>query len=441
MTLLRLFAAVLLLAVLSPLRGQAQQAQMWCIIPGTAQQYTPCSPSNPLAVEVTANGTVATVTPDGFGRSSIIGTKLFYDAFETSFDTATNWATPVSAGGGVGEAWSAGQITLGTGTTANGYSYVTSQHAFQPVPPGFLQIAKAVKIPATIPANTEAFWGVGTSTATPTAASPITEGCGFEIQAAATSALEKMYAVCFAGSVRTVIQDLSAGTGNSTQPTDGNMHTYYLFFRGDYYYFSIDSLTNIVAIQNTGVNGPNVNTQTLKVQAVAGATAPTSSLTITVGAMWVGDTGRNGTMVCDVNHPYICQTVVASGATGGGAGVAIAPSSSSSIGIPSVVSASAEASHVLKASAGNLYSVYADNFTATAGWLAIINSVSAPTTGSSITPLECVPLPASGSASINYNPGPPSVFPTGITALLTSAANCFTFTSGTITGFIKGSVQ
>lgn len=120
--------------------------------------------------------------------------------------------------------------------------------------------------------------------------------------------------------------------------------------------------------------------------------------------------------------------------------VAIAPTSSSSGGITPVVSGSAEATHVLKASAGNLYSVYATNLTATAGFLTVINATSAPGDGAQ-TPLECVPLPANGNASINYSAGPPSVFSTGITAIVTSANTCFTKTTGVITAFIKGSVQ
>ena len=109
--------------------------------------------------------------------------------------------------------------------------------------------------------------------------------------------------------------------------------------------------------------------------------------------------------------------------------------------ITPVVSGSAEASHVFKASAGNLYNVYAQNFTATAGFLVVINATTAPTTGSAITPLDCIALPSSGFASLSYASGSVEIFSTGITVLLTSAANCFTFTSGTITGYIHGQYQ
>lgn len=121
------------------------------------------------------------------------------------------------------------------------------------------------------------------------------------------------------------------------------------------------------------------------------------------------------------------------------ASVAPAPTALSTLGITSVVSASGEATHVLKASAGNLYSAYATNLTATAGFLLILNATSAPADGA-VTPVECVPLPANGSASISYAGGPPAQFATGITAVVTSAVTCFTKTTGVITSFIKGSI-
>lgn len=120
--------------------------------------------------------------------------------------------------------------------------------------------------------------------------------------------------------------------------------------------------------------------------------------------------------------------------------VVITPSSSLTVGITPIVSASAEATHVLKAAAGNLYSVYATNLTATAGFLTVLNATAAPGDGA-ITPLECVPIAANGNASISFAGGPPAAFSTGITVVVTSAATCFTKTTGVITAFIKGAVQ
>jgi len=125
-------------------------------------------------------------------------------------------------------------------------------------------------------------------------------------------------------------------------------------------------------------------------------------------------------------------------------GIGISPDPSSVAGITPVVSSTTGTSLILKGSPGNLYSVYAVNSTATSGLLIIANSATVPGTGvlTAGSVLDCVVLAASGSASINYNPGPMAVYGTGITALLSSASNCFTFTtSGGLTGFIKGATQ
>lgn len=129
-----------------------------------------------------------------------------------------------------------------------------------------------------------------------------------------------------------------------------------------------------------------------------------------------------------------------SGGSGGADQVNIKPNSSAAIGITPVVSGSGEASHVLKNGAGNLWSVYATNLTATTGFLVVINATSAPADGA-ITPLACVPLAGNSVASLNWAPGPPAVFSTGITAVVTSASTCFTKTTGVITAYISGAVQ
>lgn len=120
--------------------------------------------------------------------------------------------------------------------------------------------------------------------------------------------------------------------------------------------------------------------------------------------------------------------------------VTLVPSSAAAVAIASVVSTSAKATHVIKASAGNLYSAYAVNLTSTPGYLLVFDATSAPVDGA-VTPLDCAPLPASGYASVNYRSGPPKRFATGVVVVVSSAATCFTKTTGTITAFMSGDVQ
>lgn len=108
-------------------------------------------------------------------------------------------------------------------------------------------------------------------------------------------------------------------------------------------------------------------------------------------------------------------------------------------GATSTSSTTAEAGRVLKASAGNLYSLGVTNLTATAGFVVVTNTTTVPADGA-VTPIECIPIPASGRAELNLNPGPGLYFATGISVFITSAANCFTKTTGVVTGFFRGSV-
>ena len=103
-------------------------------------------------------------------------------------------------------------------------------------------------------------------------------------------------------------------------------------------------------------------------------------------------------------------------------------------------SAAAEATHIFKATPGNLFSIYATNLTAAVGFLAVVSQATVPADGA-IVPLDCVPLPANGNASINFFPGPPTPYQNGIVAILTSAASCFVKTTGVIAGFIKADIQ
>jgi hypothetical protein len=118
-------------------------------------------------------------------------------------------------------------------------------------------------------------------------------------------------------------------------------------------------------------------------------------------------------------------------------GVEMAPTTSAAAGITPVVSAAAESSHVLKASAGNLYSVYVTTG-ATAGYLMVFNATSAPADGA-VTPIECAAVPASSTTSVSYLPGPMGVFSTGITAVF-STTGCFTKTASA-TAFFHGLIK
>ena len=107
------------------------------------------------------------------------------------------------------------------------------------------------------------------------------------------------------------------------------------------------------------------------------------------------------------------------------------------------VTATGVSSLLAKSLPGNQYSVYATNYTATAGFLVGYNATSVPADGALTGSLivECVPLPANGTASINDQPGPTTNYSAGMVYILTSAATCATKTSGTLLGFISAKIQ
>jgi hypothetical protein len=92
-----------------------------------------------------------------------------------------------------------------------------------------------------------------------------------------------------------------------------------------------------------------------------------------------------------------------------------------------VVSASAEGSHILKASPGCLIAAYVYNSGA-AGFLLIFNSATVPADGA-VTPIHCLPVAAASYQFVNFAPLPPEWYSAGIVAVV-STTGCFTKTIG-----------
>jgi len=113
----------------------------------------------------------------------------------------------------------------------------------------------------------------------------------------------------------------------------------------------------------------------------------------------------------------------------GSASQAVAEQGSSlaAVGIVPAITQSGTAV-VGKASQGNLYSAYAINTTATAGYLACINAAAAPASGAAITPVDVQTLAGAvgATASINYGAGPPNAYSAGITCLITTSLTTYT---------------
>jgi hypothetical protein len=118
-------------------------------------------------------------------------------------------------------------------------------------------------------------------------------------------------------------------TGVVPQPQDANAHAYTKYVRGDRIFWAIDNPDNVVAQTYTGAPGPNNNALPIGHIAIADATGPSSSATININGVTVGDTGRNEIQICDPTLPQNCVGVSSTGqlsVTGGGGGSATAGS-------------------------------------------------------------------------------------------------------------------
>lgn len=137
------------------------------------------------------------------------------------------------------------------------------------------------------------------------------------------------------------------------------------------------------------------------------------------------------------NTPFhiIVDSVTGTVTVTGGVNATVLPSSAAGAGIAPVVSTTTESCHVLKASAGNLYSV--SGYVSAAEFIMIFDATSAPTDGA-VTPKVFGYAAAAGPFSIAYGTIP-AVFATGIT-VCASSTGPFTKTAASVAAF-SGNVQ
>jgi len=244
---------------------------------------------------------IARVTPLGELAVENPASQLFSDTFDSgTLDTINKWVGS-SGGTGASPTNAVGSTVLSGGTTANSFSKLTSLLAvkdmvtgnglgsFKPSEPGFLLFHARINLPFPLPLNSLYYFGGGTSIASPTIASPITQLYGFEVSTAG-----KMAAVTYQTGTRVLVKDLSVspdGILPIPQPADANAHKYFIYFRGDVAYWCIDNVDNVVAQFQTGASGPDINTLPLLFQVISnGGTAGT----LTLNGVSLGDTAHTG---------------------------------------------------------------------------------------------------------------------------------------------------
>lgn len=271
---------------------------------GVAGNATVVSPSNPLPVnQLTVGNTSVNAFPAGFQRTTDEPRQTFYDPFDSNFlDTLVRWQQPVTGGGGDAVAVASGSLTVGSGTTANGYAYLNSRPSFVPTIPAWLGVSFAISIENAVGNNAVRFWGFGTVVGTPTSTNPLGpggNGIGFELD---TSGV--LQAVVYSNGTRTAVASLA-----SFQPSDASLHRYILYARTDRIYWYVDGLGSTQLAATSSFQSPQVQTQPVLMLSVAHSSGPAASRVITCAGLAVWDTGKNTTRLGDGLYSWLTQSV------------------------------------------------------------------------------------------------------------------------------------
>lgn len=340
-------------------------------------------------VQIADSNGLQMANPQGSLKASAIPSQLFYYAWDTStLDVTNTWNAPTTAGSGA-IVNSLTNSVLQSGTANPGYAFLRSQATFKPVNPAWLYVETGINIEFPVLTNAYRFWGLATIPATPTAAAPLTNACGFEV-----GLNGQMSAVTYQSGTRVLIQNLSQASGNGKQPQDSNVHIYILNYRGDNIYWCIDNPNNVVATTTTGAPGPDVNILPFSFLTVTNTTPPSSSANIQINTAFVGDSSNSISKLVDSTYPWRGMQINADGSlvmgTLAGANTVANPTFTSLVLFGSTLSqnnplpvvptasplggakttliaAGTAANTVIKASAGVFYGVFASTTAAGAG--------------------------------------------------------------------------
>jgi hypothetical protein len=286
------------------------------------------------------SGNLASVDFFGNQRVTQIPLQTFYNAFDTGLDTVVSF-TSISGGGGVAASNNVGFTKVGTGTTANGYSVLTSQPTFQPRSPGWIYADVTIVLPPVFIANAYHGFGLMNPQATPTVANPYSNAVVFELTTAGL-----LQCAVYASGSRTLVADVTsivlaklkqvAVWQGVAPPTSlagltipGGIYfrgDRILFAVGDPYQFSPDSnpimglasngvvgFPEVIVAQTMGGPGPDNNTMSIGISAIAGAIAPASNSQLTCPAMVVSENDRVATQVCDPVYAWRKQRIAGTG--------------------------------------------------------------------------------------------------------------------------------
>jgi hypothetical protein len=242
---------------------------------------------------VGTNGTEAGVTAYGYLRTTNEPSSWFTEPFDT-LDTTNRWTTKLATGTA---AVASGVLAISSSTTASAYGGLSTQPTFTPNGLNFVALGCTLIIPTWTQANTKRFWGWGSVPTTPTAAIPVTNGCGFEIDDAGN-----FLAVTYETNVRTQAINI-----NAKKVADNFPFYTAIARRAD----RIDFYVNDTLTPAATILIPTLDISTLPAYLIAvnGAVAPAAAATMNITAFGIADTGQNAQSIKDPTNPFWAAAV------------------------------------------------------------------------------------------------------------------------------------
>jgi hypothetical protein len=250
----------------------------------------------PVNITDPTGNLLAQVSPFGGFAASIDGAVSFVDTYDgVTVDTTNRWSTagstvvPTQPGTGV--------VLINPGTAASAATVLASQYAF--VPSGYQVVASFIQLEnATIALGNHRFFGMGNPSGAFTAANPLQDAIGFEIDTAGV-----LRASVYAAAARIQTVPLSV-------PKDGLNHLYFVHFRPGIAFFCIDNQYQVLATLSAQ---PATYTLPIRFHSINGLAITTGTPTMQASVSGLVDYSRPSSANGDGQFPWRKQKIGSNG--------------------------------------------------------------------------------------------------------------------------------
>lgn len=225
-----------------------------------------------LSASVSVTGALSVAPPAG---------TLFSDTFDSAgIDTTNRWNITLATGGT--QVQSLGKLTLATTTAASSSVQLSSQPTFTPAG-SFYYFGVNMTYESPLQTNTHRFWGFGTPAVSFTAATPLLNAIGFEIDTSGN-----LSAVVYSSGTKILSTNLNAYKSSSQL-------SYIVVLRADTALFYISTVGYEIPVASF----PNFALDSFilpyRTHIINGTTPPASAPSIAMSSLVIGDSDASNT--------------------------------------------------------------------------------------------------------------------------------------------------